>query len=255
MVNVQGKYALITGASRGIGKQIALCMADLGCNLILHSRNLSHTAALKTELEAKGIKVFAVQAELSNAEQIQTMLKEIDCLVPQVDIVFNNAAIMTKHVPDFWTVPAEDYRLSFETNVIAIIQICQHFGPKMLANGFGRLVNTTSGIRKEPELAAYSASKAALTKYVQDMAPRLEGTGVTMNLLDPDWLRTDLGGPNAPNSVESSIPGAVVPALLDNGVSGAWFNAQDYKGMSVEAAVKKAESVKYKTLCIPEHYA
>ncbi len=252
MVNVQGKYALITGASRGVGKQIALCMADLGCNLILHSRNLSHTTALKIELEGKGVKVFAVQAELSKADQVQAMLKEIDSLVPQIDIVFNNAAIMTKYTPGFWTVPAEDYRLSFETNVIAIIQICQHFGPKMIANGFGRLVNTTSGIREEPELAAYSASKAALTKYVQDMAPKLKGTGVTMNLLDPGWLRTDLGGPDAPNSVESSIPGAVVPALLDNGVSGAWFNAQDYTKMSIEIAVEKAKMVKNELLCVPE---
>ena len=252
MVNVQGKYALITGASRGVGKQVALCMADLGCNLILHSRDLSRTKELKAELEKKGIKVFAVQAELSKADQVQAMLKEIDALVPQVDIVFNNAAIMTKHYADFWNVPAEDYRLSFETNVIAIVLICRHYAPKMIANGFGRLINTTSGIRKEPELAAYSASKAALTKYVQDMAPKFEGTGVTMNLLDPGWLRTEMGGPNAPNSVETSIPGAIVPALLDNGVTGAWFNAQDYTGMTVEAAVEKAKSVKYNLLCIKE---
>ncbi|MCL2651172.1 MAG: SDR family oxidoreductase [Candidatus Azobacteroides sp.] len=254
MVNVQGKYALITGASRGVGKQVALCMADLGCNLILHSRELSHTKELKAELEKKGIKVFAVQAELSKADQVQAMLQEIDGIVPQVDIIFNNAAVMTKHCLDFWNVPAEDYRLSFEINVIAIVLICQHFGPKMIANGFGRILNTTSGIRKEPELAAYSASKAALTKYVQDIAPKLEGTGVTMNLLDPGWLRTNMGGPNAPNAVESSIPGAVVPALLDNGISGCWFSAQDYTGMTVQAAVEKAKSVKNDLLCIPPEY-
>ena len=254
MVNVQGKYALITGASRGVGKQIALCMADLGCNLILHSRDLSHTKELKAELEKKGIKVFAVQAELAKSDQVQAMLKEIDSLVPQVDIVFNNAAIMTEYTSEYWKVPAEDYRLSFEVNVIAIIDICQHYAPKMIANGFGRLINTTSGISKEPELAAYSASKAALTKYVQDVAPRLDGTGVTMNLLDPGWLRTDLGGPDAPNSVESSIPGAVLPALLDNGVNGAWYTAQYYVGMTIQAAVEKATSVKRETLCIPQDY-
>jgi NAD(P)-dependent dehydrogenase (short-subunit alcohol dehydrogenase family) len=252
MVNVSGKWALITGASRGVGEQIALYLSDLGCNLVLHSRDLSHTKELKAELETKGIKVFAVQAELSKADQVQAMLKEIDRLIPHVDFVFNNAAVMTKYCTDFWAVSMEDYRLSFETNVIAIVQICTHFAPKMIANRFGRIVNTTSGIRKEPELAAYSASKAALTKYVQDIAPKFEGTGVTMNLLDPGWLRTDLGGPNAPNSVESALPGAIIPALLDNGISGCWFNAQDYTGMTVEEAVKKAKSVKNDLLCVPE---
>jgi NAD(P)-dependent dehydrogenase (short-subunit alcohol dehydrogenase family) len=252
MVNVSGKWALITGASRGVGKQIALYLADLGCNLILHSRDLEHTKVLKAALETKGVTVFAVQAELAKEDQVAAMLKEIDSKVPQVDLVFNNAAVMTKYYADFWQVPMEDYRLSFETNVIAIVRICTHFAPKMIENGFGRIVNTTSGIRKEPELAAYSASKAALTKYVQDMAPKFEGTGVTMNLLDPGWLRTDLGGPNAPNSVESALPGAIVPALLDNGISGCWFNAQDYTGLSTAEAVEKAKSVSADLLCVPE---
>ena len=69
---------------------------------------------------------------------------------------------------------------------------------------------------------------AALDKFVRDTVVRLRGTGVTMNLLDPGWLRTDLGGPNAPNSVESVMPGALMPALVDDDVQGKWFSAQDY---------------------------
>ncbi|MEE1541152.1 MAG: SDR family oxidoreductase [Paludibacteraceae bacterium] len=252
MVNVSGKWALITGASRGVGRQIAFYLADRGCNLILHSRSLAHTEGLQSELSAKGIKTVVVEAELSKADQVQAMLKKIDELVPTVDFVFNNAAIMTKYYTEFWEVPMEDYRMSFETNVIAVVQICTHFAQKMIKNGFGRIVCTTSGIRKEPELAAYSASKAALTKYVQDLAPKFEGTGVTINLLDPGWLRTDLGGPKAPNAVESVVPGAVVPALLDNGISGCWFCAQDYVGLSAEDATEKASKVKNDLLCVPE---
>jgi NAD(P)-dependent dehydrogenase (short-subunit alcohol dehydrogenase family) len=75
---------------------------------------------------------------------------------------------------------------------------------------------------------AYAASKAALDKFVRDTVIRLRDTGVTMNLLDPGWLRTDLGGPNAPNAVESVMPGALVPALVENDVQGTWFSAQDY---------------------------
>jgi 3-oxoacyl-[acyl-carrier protein] reductase len=80
-----------------------------------------------------------------------------------------------------------------------------------------------------PQLMAYAASKAALDKYVYDMAPHLKGTGVAMNLLDPGWLRTDLGGPDAPEPVESVLPGALVPVLLEDAVNGELFSAQDYR--------------------------
>ena len=78
--------------------------------------------------------------------------------------------------------------------------------------------------------ATYAASKAALDKFVRDTVGKLHGTGVTMNLLDPGWLRTDLGGPKAPNPVESVLPGALVPALVDDDMQGQWFSAQDYAG-------------------------
>jgi NAD(P)-dependent dehydrogenase (short-subunit alcohol dehydrogenase family) len=93
-------------------------------------------------------------------------------------------------------------------------------------------VQVTSGIRNEPELMAYAASKAALDKFVRDTVIRLRDTGVTMNLLDPGWLRTDLGGPNAPNAVESVMPGALVPALVESDVQGIWFSAQEYAARS-----------------------
>ena len=102
--------------------------------------------------------------------------------------------------------------------------------PHMLARKFGRIVQVTSGIRDQPELMAYAASKAALDKFVRDTVIRLQGTGVTMNLLDPGWLRTDLGGPLAPGSVESVMPGALVPALVDDDVQAKWFSAQDSVG-------------------------
>jgi hypothetical protein len=71
--------------------------------------------------------------------------------------------------------------------------------------------------------------------------PKLAGSGVQMNLMDPGWLRTDLGGPNAPNDPSSVLPGILVPVLLDDGVSGRFFRAQDYAGLTLEAALEKAQ--------------
>jgi len=77
-------------------------------------------------------------------------------------------------------------------------------------------------------------------KFVRDFVPKLAGSGVQMNLLDPGWLRTDLGGPNAPNAVESVMPGALVPALVANDVQATWFSAQDYAGTKLYVATKTA---------------
>ena len=87
------------------------------------------------------------------------------------------------------------------------------------------------------------SSKAALDKITKDMASRLGGTGVAMNLTDPGWCRTDLGGPNAPNAPESAIPGVVVGAFVNDTVNGQIFRAQEFAGMSLEEAVAKANTI------------
>ncbi len=228
--DIRGKWALVTGASRGIGRQVSLALADQGCNVVLHSRDLSNTAALAAEVASKGVEVRQVEAELASTDDVSAMLKELLLNGPPIDILYNNAAIMTSYYSDWLSVPADDLRLSFEVNVTALIQICLTLIPGMVSRGWGRIINVTSGIADQPELIAYAVSKAAVDKFVYDTVGKLEGTGVLMNLLDPGWLRTDLGGPNAPNSVESVIPGALVPALINDGTAGKLFRAQDYAG-------------------------
>lgn len=241
MVNVKGKWAFITGASRGIGYLSAIFMASQGCNLVLHSRSAAHSKKVLDEVKAQGVQAYAVEAELSDFAQIEKMLKEIDALGVQIDIVLNNAGLQIGYRVDYFNTPINDYVESFKINTVAPAMICYHFLPKMIERGFGRIVNTSSGIRLEPEQAGYSASKAALDKITIDLGSKLNGTDVTINLADPGWCRTDLGGPNAPNAPESTIPGILVGAFIDDKKSGRWFPAQDFCGMSLADAVAKAE--------------
>lgn len=242
MTNIKGKWALVTGASRGMGRQAALFLAQQGCNVVLHSRSLEHTAGLLEEIKALGVEGYAVAAELSKLEQVEAMLAEIDAKGTQIDIILNNAAVQIAYRTEYMTTPAEDYTISFMINTTAPMMICYHFMPKMIERDFGRIVNTTSGIDKEPQQAGYSASKAALDKVTADLGTTVEGTDVMINLADPGWCRTDLGGPNAPNSVESAMPGIVLGVFLDDGKSGRIFHAQDFTGMTLEEAVKAAEN-------------
>lgn len=242
MVNVKGKWALITGAARGIGYLSAKFMAEQGCNLVLHGRTLEHCEGILNEVKALGIEAYAVAAEFTDLDRIQAMLDEIDRRGTRIDIVLNNAGMQIAYRTKYFETPVSDYTESFKINTIAPAIICYHFMPKMIQQGFGRILNTTSGIRLEPQQAGYSASKAALDKITIDLGSTVEGTDVMINLTDPGWCRTDLGGPNAPNAPESAIPGIVVGAFVDDKKSGRYLNAPFFTGMSLAEAVKKAEA-------------
>jgi len=243
MVDVKGKWALVTGGTRGIGRLVSLFLAERGCNLIIQGRSEAHAAKVKEEIEKYGVECVAVEAELSELETVQKMLDKIDSLGIDVDIIMNNAGMQVAYRTEYMKTPAVDYMTSFLINTISPMMICYHFIPKMIDRGFGRIVNTTSGIALEPEQAGYSASKAALDKVTVDIGSKLQGTDVLINLTDPGWCRTDLGGPNAPNAPESALPGVVVGAFVDDGKSGRIFGAGLFHDMSLEEAVAAAEKM------------
>jgi len=241
MYNVQGKWALITGAARGIGYLTAKFMAEQGCNLILHSRDTAHTEKVLDEVRSAGVSACAVAADLNDPAAVERMLAEIDGLGVDVDIVLNNAGLQIAYRTDYCATPVSDYEISFRVNTIAPAMICYHFLPKMIQKGTGRILNTTSGIALDVCQAGYSASKAALDKITIDLGSKVQGTDVLINLADPGWCRTDLGGAQAPNAPESAIPGIVVGVFVDDGKSGRYLGAQHFSGMVLEDAVRKAE--------------
>ena len=189
MVNVKGKWALVTGATRGIGYGAAIFMAEQGCNLLLHGRTEENLQKVVNDAKALGVEAVPVAAELSDIGQVEAMLKRIDELGMDVDIVLNNAGIQIAYRTEYLDTPVIDYDISFKINTIAPMVITYHFLPKMAAKGFGRIVNTTSGIRKEPEQAGYSASKAALDKVTMDLANVYNGTDVIVSLTDPGLVQ------------------------------------------------------------------
>lgn len=243
MIDVKGRWALITGASRGIGRLAAVFLAQRGCNLILHGRTEQHLEPVLKEVAAYGIEAIPMACELSDTDAVRDMLRRIDALGMRVDIVLNNAGVQVAYRTDFLSTPAADYEQSFRINTIAPMLITYHFLEKMAKTGFGRIVNTTSGIRREPQQAGYSASKAALDKVTMDLASVYDGTDVILSLTDPGWCRTDLGGPHAPNAPESALPGVVASVFVDDKRSGRCFVAPDFHGMTIEEAVEHAKRI------------
>lgn len=241
MISIKGKWALVTGASRGIGYLAAKCLAEHGANLVLHARKAEHCDKVLAEVKALGVEAYVVAAELSDLAQVESMMTEIDAKGTPIDIVLNNAGVQIAYRNEYLKTPASDYEKSFLINTIAPMMICYHYIPAMIERGFGRILNTTSGISLDPQQAGYSASKAALDKVTIDLGSKLQGSNVLINLTDPGWCRTDLGGPYAPNSPESAIPGYVTGIFVNDGRSGRYLNAPKFHGLTLEQAVEKAE--------------
>lgn len=226
MIEIKGKTAFITGSSRGIGQQIAIGLAELGCNLVIHGRTKNNCNKTRELLNDYDIKVYVVYGELSDEKQVRNVITQVKKLERPIDILYNNAAIMTAYREDFWKHNWEDWYLSMHVNVFAVYSLCAAFIPAMIENGFGRVINLVSGINEQPELMPYAASKWALVKLTEDIAVKLNDTNVRLNKLDPGWLKTDLGGEYADHSVEEVLPGALAPALIeDDGPNGHCFFA------------------------------
>ena len=229
MKRLENKWALITGSSRDIGQQIALGLAERGCNIIVHGREPQNLEATLAGLEAFDVQTHMATGELSTAAGVSQIIKQAMAAPGPVDILYNNAAVSSKF-ESILTLDQAEWDRVFQINVWALIALCQAFAPGMRERGYGRIINLTSGVADQPNLAVYSVSKAAVDKYSRDLAAEFKGENVLVNYIDPGWLKTDMGGEEAWFPVEAVLPGALVPALLEeDGPSGRFFAAMDFR--------------------------
>lgn len=181
-------------------------------------------------MRAAGAEAHVIAGELAEPAAVERIADRA-LELGGVDILYNNAAVMHPWRERIEEHSVADWAWSFQVNVIAIVRLCARLVPTMRQRGWGRIVNVTSGIDKTPQLAGYGASKWAVDKFTADLAAELKGTGVIVSRMDPGWLRTDLGGPHAPNDPVTVLPGALVPVLVPDGTPGGQFyRAQELRG-------------------------
>lgn len=227
---IKGKWALVTGSSRGIGRYIAKGLAEHGCNVIVHGRTLANTDSTLEMLSEYDVKAIAVAGELGNQQSEAALVTEVKKEVGVLDILYNNAAVGSVYNEDLFSVTSAEWHRVFEVNLFSMVRICAAFIPGMMKQGWGRVINLTSGIADQPQLSPYAVSKGAVDRYSADLKTYLDGSGVIVSTLDPGWLKTDMGGENAEHEVDAVLPGALVPALLEDGSeNGQFFRAQDYR--------------------------
>ena len=223
LFDLSGKKALVTGCNRGIGKAMAVGLAEAGADIIGVSASLQQESEVKKEVEACGRRFYAYQADLSDRKTVYEFLGKVQLDHPVIDILINNAgAIMRKpaaeHPDEYW-----DKVLSI--NLDSPFVLAREIGKKMIDNGSGKIVFTCSLLSFQGgiNVPGYAASKGGLASLVKALSNEWASKGINVNGIAPGYIATDntealRNDPDRSASILGRIP------------AGRWGEGNDFKG-------------------------
>jgi 3-oxoacyl-[acyl-carrier protein] reductase len=196
------RTTLVTGASRGIGKAIAIALAEAGANVAVNYRERKAEAEETVKMiEALGRKAAAFQADVSNAKAVTDLIQRIEAVLGPIDILVNNAGVALRRSLDELT--EEDFDRTIATNLKSAF-LCTHaVFAGMRERGWGRIINISSGAARAAGVvgAHYNASKAGMEGLTRGYAARLAKDGVTVNAVAPSLIDTEMIGPHRSEDV------------------------------------------------------
>jgi NAD(P)-dependent dehydrogenase (short-subunit alcohol dehydrogenase family) len=223
------RVALVSGGNRGIGREVARQLAERGLTAVIGSRDLGQGEAVAEEL---GNGVVATQLDVTDEESVRSAISFVEREFGRLDVLVNNAAIA-----DGWSGTAADADFDrvkevLETNLFGAWRLAKAALPLMRRNGYGRIVNVSSGMGQLSDMGGHSpgyrVSKTGLNALTRMLTAELQGENILVNSVCPGWVRTDMGGKNARRSVEQGADTPVWLATLpDGGPTGGFFRDRE----------------------------
>jgi len=191
-LDLSGRLAVVVGGTSGIGRAIALGLAEAGADVVCSSRRREQVDAAAAEIEAIGRRTIRTTSDVADRESLENLLTETKAELGKVDILVNSAGITKRSAT--LDLDEDDWSSILETNLTGTLRACQVFGRHMLENGYGRIINiaSLSSFVSLFEVAAYSASKAAVASLTKSLAVEWAKYGVNVNAIAPGVFRTAL---------------------------------------------------------------
>ena len=220
-----GRVALVSGGNRGIGLEICRQLPERGITVILASRDLEQGQAAAAELPG-GVTVR--QLDVADQGSVDRLARSVDEEFGRLDILVNNAGIANDDGQRGVDADLERVKEAMEANLFGAWRLCEAMIPLMQRNGYGRIVNLSSGLASLEDMGGgspgYRVSKTALNALTRILASELRGSGILVNTVCPGWVQTGMGGSGAPRPVEEGADTPVWAATLPNsGPTGGFF--------------------------------
>jgi NAD(P)-dependent dehydrogenase (short-subunit alcohol dehydrogenase family) len=192
LLSLEGKTAVITGGTSGIGRALSLGLADAGADVIATARRQAQVDSTADEIESRGRKTLRIPSDVCDRTSLEAVAAATLAAFGKVDILVNCAGII-RRTPTL-TLPEEEWNNILDTNLTGTLRACQVFGKLMLERGYGRIVNIASlnSSVALTEVAAYAASKAAVASLTRSLAVEWSKKGVTVNAIAPGVFVTEL---------------------------------------------------------------
>ena len=222
------KVAVVTGAYRGIGLEVSRRLARLGFAVVLTARDARKGEEAAAALKLEGLDVVPFPLDVTDRQSVEAARLFVEERFGRLDVLVNNAAILYDSWQRAETADLETVREAFETNTLGAWRTAQAFIPLLTKGGHGRIVNVSSESGSLSVMGggtpAYGVSKVALNALTRMLAAELRPARVLVNSVCPGWVATEMGGADAPRTVEEGAAGIVWAATLpDDGPTGGFF--------------------------------